>query len=100
MLLLVIDAELDQLQRPRRHSAVAEETRQGFIDVVAIGANLTGAWPRQQPASGARLPRPDTLVVGVEAILETLVEDLIAGKERLEQERLEEPRRMREMPFG
>ena len=52
------------------------------------------------PRLRARLPRADALIIGVEAIFEALVEHAIAGEEALQQEGLEEPGGMREMPFG
>ena len=56
MLLLVIDAELDQLRRPGLKAALAEPLERR-IDMHAIGAHLIGGRPRQQPALAARLPR-------------------------------------------
>jgi hypothetical protein len=46
------------------------------------------------------LPGPDALVIRVEAIFEDLVEERVALQELAENEGLEEPRRMAEMPFG
>ena len=99
MLLLVIDAELDQLRRPGLKATLAKplECR---VDMLAIGAHLIGGGPRQKPALAARLPRPDALVIGVEAIFEALVEDAVALEEGLEHERLEEPGGVGEMPLG
>src|SRR5512143_498571 len=46
------------------------------------------------------MARADALVIGVEAIFEALVEHAIAGQEALQQEGLEEPGGVREVPFG
>ncbi len=99
MLLLVIDAELDQLCRLLRKVAV-EQPAERLVDVSAICAHLFGRGTREQPALGARLARADALVIGVEAIFEALFEHAVAAQEALQQERLEEPRRVREMPLG
>ena len=99
MLLLVIDAELDQLRRLRAERGVAQPLERR-IDEVAVVAHLLRRGPGQQPALGARLPRADALVIGVEAIFEALVEHAVAGEKALQQERLEEPGGMREMPLG
>ena len=77
-----------------------EQARQRRIDEGAIVAHLVRRGPREQPALAARLPRADALIIGVEAIFEALVEHAIVGEEALQQERLEEPGGMREMPFG
>src|SRR5262245_45326822 len=67
--------------------------------MLAIGAHLRRRGACQEATLAARLPRTDALVIGVEAIFEPLVEQAIAGQERREQEGLEEPRGMREVPF-
>ena len=51
------------------------------------------------PASRTRLTSADTLVVGVEQEIELRIERAVAGEIRFEDHRLEEPGRMREMPF-
>src|SRR5262249_49650433 len=48
----------------------------------------------------SRMPRADSLVVGVEKIFVGRIEDAIAWHLGTRQEGLEEPSRMREMPFG
>src|SRR5262245_21139851 len=99
MLLLMIDAELDQLSRPRLQVA-RTETLKSDIDMLAIGAHLVGRGARQQAALAAWLSRPDALVIGVEAIFEALVENAVALEKGLEHEGFEEPARVGEMPFG
>ena len=99
VLLLVIDAELDQLCRLARKLAVAEP-HQGVVDEGAIGAHLIAGWSRQEATLGPRVTRAHALVIGVEAIFEALVEHAVAGQEALQQEGLEEPGGVREMPLG
>ena len=48
----------------------------------------------------ARLPLAFGLVIGIEAVLEVVREQRIAGQVRAQKESLEEPRRMREVPLG
>ena len=99
VLLLVIDAELDQLGRFRVERCI-EQASERLIDESTIVAHLRDGRPREQPTLGAGLPRTDALIIGVEAIFEALVEHAIAGEEAFQQEGLEEPGGMREMPFG
>ena len=103
VLLLVIDAELDQHGErigPLIDEALREQPRQRLVDVGAIGAHLRRRRPRQQPAPAARLPLAFALVVGVEAVFEVGRELAVVGQVRLQDEALVEPRRMREMPLG
>ena len=61
MLLLVIDAELDQPRTGPSVQAARAETPQCLVDVRAIGTHLVGGRSRQQPAlaaRGCRAPRP------------------------------------------
>src|SRR5215475_12263452 len=71
VLLLMIDAELDQLSRPLVQAGGAE-----------------------------RLPGTHALVIGVEAIFEALVKNPVVSEESLQHESFEEPGGVREMPFG
>ena len=99
MLLLVIDAELDQLSRPGLKATLAKplECR---VDMLAIGAHLVGRRARQETALAARLPGTHALVIGIEAIFEALVENPVALEEGFEHESFEEPGGVGEMPFG
>ena len=102
MLLLVIDAELDQDRQrigPLIDEAAREELRQRLIDVGAIRAHLLRRRARQQPAPPARLSLAFALVVGVEAVLEVGRELAVVRQVRLEDETLVEPGRVREVPF-
>ncbi len=99
MLLLVIDAELDKFRRLRRKWRV-EQAVERLIDRSAIGAHLMAGGPREQSALRPRVPGADALVIGIEAVLEALVEHAIAGQEALQHESLEEPGGVGEMPLG
>ncbi len=99
MLLLVIDAELDQRRGFRAHAA-GEEQRERLVHMRAIVAHGLGRRAREQPTFAARLPRSHALIIGVEAIFEALVEHAVAGEEALQHEGLEEPSGMGEVPFG
>jgi hypothetical protein len=99
VLLLVIDAELNKLCRLGLKRLV-KQALERLIDRSAIGTHLFRRGTREQTALRPRLPRPHALVVGVEAIFEALVEHLVAGKEALQQEGLEEPGGVRKMPLG
>ena len=55
---------------------------------------------RQQPALGSRLPGTGSLVVGVEAVGEPLIQRAKACEMRLQHERLEEPGGVRQVPLG
>jgi hypothetical protein len=46
------------------------------------------------------MARSEALVIRIEAVVEGLVENAIAGKMRLQDEILEKPSDVREMPFG
>ena len=66
----------------------------------AIGENALGRRPRKDAALRARLPRPLALVIRIEAIVEVGIEGSIAGQVLGQDEGLEEPGDMRQVPFG
>src|SRR5262245_47687219 len=102
MLLLVIDAELDQLTYGGMAPADCglEQRLEPGIDVVSVTQNIFEARAREDPALGTRLARPCRLVVGIEAIRKALIERAEARKMRLQHEGLEEPGGVGEVPFG
>ena len=99
MLLLVIEAEHDERRDSRRRAAASEKIEHRVVDVGAIGANLVDGRPAQQAADGAAVHLADRVVIRVEQVVEPRVVRRIARSMRGEHEALEEPRRMREMPF-
>ena len=64
-----------------------------------IGQHPFARWSRKNAALGARLPGTLALIVGVEAVVEGLVERPIAGQVLGENERLEKPGYVCEVPF-
>src|SRR6202171_4250196 len=99
MLLLVIQAQFDQRVDARRQYALAHELGHRRIDVRTRGANFLQRWSRQQSAPGAGMLLADTVVVGIEQHAKRWMEHPVPGQMRDENERLEEPARMREMPL-
>ena len=98
VLLLVMAAERDQIARRRRQ--VVERPCDRGVDMGAIGANVVKRRPAQQPARRPRNPRALGLVIAVVEEGEARVEGTVAGNEVAQDEGLEEPGRVREMPFG
>jgi hypothetical protein len=62
--------------------------------------NAFAVGPRDESPSRPRVARAGRDVVGIKEISELLVEDPITGKMRDQEELLEEPGRVRAMPFG
>ena len=98
MLLFVIAAEFDQLGDGRR-KIVLHERRHRAVDMIAIGDDRLERGARDHAASRTRLTSADALVIGIEQEIELRIERAVAGQIRLENHSLEEPGRMREMPF-
>ena len=101
MLLLVMQAELEQRGRPAPGRGVGGfgKARHRGVDMVAIGADDIDRRARQEAALGPRMARPHRLVIGVEQIGEGRVEHAILPGERAEDEGLEKPAGVRQMPF-
>ncbi len=98
VLLFVVAAEFDQFGDGRRKIVLHQRSHRA-IDMLAIRVNRIQSGTRDHAASGARLTGADALVIGVEQEIELRIEHAIAAKIRLENHFLEEPRRMREVPF-
>ena len=90
VLLLVVEAELDERGR-RRGVARVDELVHRVVDVRAVLRDLVDARPREQTALRARVPRTDRFVVRVEEVRVRGVERRVAGEPGREDERLEEP---------
>ena len=73
---------------------------QRLIDMSAIGADFVERGAAQHAAARPRVARPFGLVIAVEQEAAALVERAIAGHVVAQDEGLEEPGRVREMPFG
>ena len=65
MLLLVLDAELDQFDQGSAGRAF-EKGRHGVVDVAPVGGDLFDSGSRHQTPVVARIPGSDSLVVRVE----------------------------------
>src|SRR5690606_14330660 len=103
MLLLVMEAHLDErasLLHLRGRLAMLEKTRDRLVDVPAIGAHLIDGGPRQSAPPSSLELRAEALVVGIEEAPVAGVKRLIVPNVTFENERLEEPHRVREVPPG
>ena len=101
MLLLVVKAKLDERRRlaPHRIADRVGKPQHRGGDVIAIGADRIDCRARQEAALRPRVARSDRLVIGIEQIRESRVEDAIARIERSENKSFEKPAGMGQMPF-
>ena len=75
MLLLVIDADLDEPGDLRvRVGALCKQSFERLVDVTAVCHDALGRRPCQQTAVGARLAGAERLVIRIEAIIERRIE--------------------------
>ena len=91
MLLLVMQPELDDLRG-------RVDLGHALVDVRAVAHHLVDGRSRQKAARRAIPARADGLVVRVEQVVIARVERLVAGARR-QHEGLEEPGRVRQVPF-
>ena len=77
-----------------------EQRLHALVDVGAVALHVGQRRPRDEAALRARVLRADALVVAVEEDAKGRIERHEAGLEALEQEGLEEPRDVREVPLG
>ena len=70
------------------------------VDVGAKGQDLVARRAGEQPALGTRLARAERLVIGIKEKAVALVEDAVGPTVRHEQQGLEEPAGVGEVPFG
>ena len=102
MLLLVVQTDGQPLRdhRPVLPGAIADESLHGLVDVSTVGVDLRHGGSREQPALRARpIAGLGLLVVGIEQMVEALVEHAVTGQKGLEQKGLVEPGHMRQVPF-
>ena len=78
VLLLVVDAELDQVERRRRKRR--QRALQRLVDVRAIGADLVERRAAEHPAPGPRVARAFALVIAVEQEGAALVERAVVRR--------------------
>ena len=98
MLLLVVEAELDQ--RQRGSAKPRQRRRNGLVDMGATGEDLVQARAAEHAAARARVALALALVIGIEQIGPALVAQAIAGDMVAQDEGLEEPAGVGEVPFG
>ncbi len=102
VLLLMGDAKNDQRgdARPRGVIGAGHQLIHRGVDVGAIGGDLADGGARQQAPVRSRMTRAQGLVIGIEQEAVAGIEKPVAVKIRLEQEGLEEPGGVRQMPLG
>ena len=100
MLLLMIDANLDDPRQLRSgFNAARKQLFEPGVHMRAVGEDAIAGRPREEPAHSPRLAGPMRFIIGVEAIVEGRIEQVILLEIQGENESLEEPGRMRQMPF-
>ncbi len=101
MLLLVVDADLDQPRYLRlRLDAQGKKLDQPLVHVRAIGHDPFTRGSRQHASLGARLPRPLAFIIRVEAVVEGVVEGAVMRQVFGENECLKKPGDVGEVPFA
>ncbi len=98
MLLLVGEPQHHQGGKVRIRSGIGQQGVHGGVDMVAVGHHLRGAGTGDHSPRSARLSIAQGLVIGVEQVLERRIERF--APPRQEQEGLEEPGRVSQMPLG
>jgi hypothetical protein len=99
VLLLVVQAQLDHVQRRHRQRRAREQLRHASIDVGAVAPYLVQPGAREHAALRARELFAQGVVIGIEEVAEIGMKGLVARGMALEHEGLEKPGRMRHMPF-
>src|SRR3954449_10565895 len=98
MLLLVVAAQLGELQRSVVERPGGEACGKVLVDVGAVAAYLRDAGAGDQPPLGSGMPRTNGFVVRIEEVAERRVVDVVSTGWS-ENELLEEPRRMGPVPL-
>jgi len=102
MLFLMVAAEC----RARRHLGPVflfhggEQRDHRIVHLRAIAEDFLHRRTRQQPAARARERDADLIIIRVEQMLELRVKRAVTGDKGFEQEGLEEPARVCEVPLG
>ena len=102
MLLFVIEADLQPLLqgRPDVVAGTLQQRQHVFVHIRPVTDDVVDARTRQKSPLLAGMEFSDPLIIGIEQIAEPGMEFRIARLVGLQQEGLEEPARMRQMPFG
>ena len=100
MLLLVVQAQRQDGCDAVDHRALGapQERLHALVHRVAVGADLAHGGAREVAALGARVARAERLVVAVEEEVVLRVERRVVRDVLLQDEALEEPRRVRDVP--
>lgn len=99
VLLLVLEPQFQEVRAGRRERRVEEEVRHRAVDEAPVVQDPREIGPGEQAALRTRVPFPDGDVIGIEEDPEMRIEGTIARRMRLEQERLEEPGRVGQVPL-
>src|SRR5208283_3800760 len=92
MLLLMIDADLNDPRQLRSgFNAARKQLFEPGVHMGAVGENAIAGRPREEPAHSPRLAGSVRFIIGVEAIVEGRIEQVIVLKIQGENESLEEP---------
>ena len=97
MLLFVLDAEFDEVQRRIRRGR--QEGQQRRVDMGAVGVDLRRRGACQKAPRRARVPGTDRVVIGIEQERKRRVEQGVVAVVDLKDELFEEPRSMGAVPF-
>src|SRR4051812_35141536 len=97
MLLLMIDAKLNE--RKRRGWKLCKQSFERFVDMDAIRAHLIERRATEHSSVVTSVPSAFGFVITVEQEREALIERAIARHVIAQDERLEEPACVREMPL-
>ena len=102
MLLFVVEADLEPLLQGRPYvvAGTLQQRQHVFVHVCPVADDVVDARTRQKSAFLAGMEFSDLLVIGIEQIAEPRMEFRIARQVGLQQEGLEEPAHMRQMPLG
>jgi len=100
VLLLVVKPEGDDgfQHGERLGTRSLEERVNRRVDRAAVGSHVTHGRPGQEATPRALEGRPDPLIVGVKKVVVPLVDRSIGGHVGPQQERLEKPGGVREVP--
>ena len=99
MLLLVVQAELDEIERFHRQRAAGEQRAHALVHVRAVAQHLVETRAREHPALRPRILLADAVVIRVEEETERGIEGPVRRVAALEHEGLEEPGGVREVPL-
>ena len=98
MQLFVVHAGLNNLELLLR-KALLEQFFQMLIHMLSVASHFRNGWPAHEPALGTQYPVAERVVVTIEQEGEVGVEFLVVLEIRPQDQLLEKPRRVRDVPF-